>query len=115
MRDVTILHRDLFEIIPRIEDAAGTAIYVDPPYLAKGASYKHDFIPEQHSRLANLLRRFVKARVVVSYYDHPLLASLYPDWSRQEIVVTKALSNTAESSKAVEVLLTNERAKGRLF
>lgn len=41
--DVTILNRDGIELLWRIDDAKGTAIYCDPPYLMKGAKYVHDF------------------------------------------------------------------------
>lgn len=113
LRNVTILRRSAFDLLPRIDDAPGTAIYCDPPYLAKGAKYVHDFTAEDHARLAELLRRFTKARVVVSYYEHPRLAELYPDWRCERIEVTKALVSQGQrdkggATKAVEVLLTNE-------
>jgi DNA adenine methylase len=112
MRNVTILNRDGFDLIERIEDAKGTAIYCDPPYLVKGAKYLHDFNREDHSRLADLLARFTKTRVVVSYYDHPALADLYPagKWTRVSRVVNKSMtnSNTGGGDKtATEVLLIN--------
>lgn len=111
LREVTILCRDAFELLPRIEDARGTAIYVDPPYLKKGAKYVHDFEAPDHERLAKLLGRFSKSRVVVSYYDHPALADLYPGWTQRKIIVNKALSvqhhRGAKAEKAVEVLLLN--------
>lgn len=116
LRNVTILCRDAFEVIPRIEDTAGIAIYLDPPYLVKGAKYVHDFEPEDHERLAVLLRRFQKARVVVSYYDHPKLRELYPDWTSHKIEVSKALAHQGSRGtndvKAVEVLLVNEPPTG---
>lgn len=112
LRGVWILQRDAFELIERIEDAEGTALYLDPPYIVKGAKYVHDFAPEDHERLAKLLHRFTKARVVLSYYDHPKLAELYPDWTQHKIEVSKALAHQgargANDTKAVEVLLINE-------
>lgn len=111
MRNVTVLNRDGFALLERIEDAPGTAIYVDPPYLVKGADYLHDFRPEDHRRLAGLLAGFRQSRVVVSYYDHPLLAELYPGWTQVKIPVSRALAHGgrrgANQSKAVEVLLLN--------
>lgn len=112
MRNVTILNRDGFDLLERIEDAPGTAIYCDPPYLVKGAKYLHDFNPEDHTRLAELLARFQKTRVIVSYYDHPALADLYPagKWTKVSRVVNKAMtnSNTGGGNKtAIEVLLIN--------
>lgn len=125
MRNVTILSRDAFEVLPRIEDREGTAIYVDPPYLSttrskagnislrrgKGSScYVHDFAETDHARLAEALRRFTRARVVVSYYDDPALAELYPGWAVQQIEVSKAMSSQTQGQshgRAVEVLLSN--------
>ncbi len=113
LRGVTILNADGFELLSRIEDAHGIAIYCDPPYLVKGAKYVHDFKSEDHERLAELLRRFKKTRVVVSYYEHERLASLYPSWQKQYIEVTKSLVNQgmrdkSGATKATEVLLSNE-------
>lgn len=116
LANVTILRRDALELLPRIEDADGTAIYCDPPYLVKGASYTHDFEDPDHERLAELLRRFSRARVVVSYYDHPRLAGLYPGWSRRTIEVSKALAHQgrrgANDKRAREVLVVNGPLRG---
>ncbi|MBN1392801.1 MAG: DNA adenine methylase [Sedimentisphaerales bacterium] len=111
--NVTILNRNAFEILGRIEDKEGTAIYIDPPYLVKGAKYIYDFKPEEHYKLAEALRRFEKSRVVVSYYDHPQLAEMYPGWSQHKIDVSKAMSNAGSRGekdvRAVEVLLVNSK------
>jgi len=113
LANVTILQRDAFELLERIDDRKGTAIYIDPPYIEKGAKYIHDFEQQDHIRLAQMLRRFKETRIVVSYYDHPKLAELYPDWGRAEITVTKSLDNQNRRDKenkgvkVVEVLLVN--------
>ena len=111
LRNVMVLCRDAFDLLPRIDDAPGTAIYVDPPYLKKGAKYVHDFEAPDHERLAKLLGRFKRSRVVVSYYADPQLADLYPGWTQREIVVSKALSvqgrRGGTDSKATEVLVIN--------
>ncbi len=110
---VTILRRDAFELLERIEDAPGVAVYVDPPHLVKGASYLHDFAAGDHRRLADLLARFRAGRIVVSYYDHPDLADLYPPdrWSRVRITVNKAMAHAGRrgvnQTQATEVLLVN--------
>lgn len=111
MSSVTILNRDGFNLLERIEDAPGTAIYVDPPYLVKSAKYLHDFRPQDHQRLASLLSRFTNARVVVSYYEHEDLESLYPGWTRVSIEVSKAMAHGGKrggcQARATEVLLIN--------
>lgn len=114
LRHVTILREDIFAVADRIEDAPKVVIYCDPPYVVKGAKYKHDFTPDDHARLATKLHRFTKTRVVVSYYDHPLIRELYGDWKWLHLDANKALSNGAlrdkgGTTKAPEVLLINEK------
>lgn len=113
LRAVTILHRDGIELCEKIEDGAGVVIYADPPYLAKGAEYLHDFDWLAHRRLAAVLGRFTKTRVVVSYYDHPDLAALYPGWTKVGCSMTRAMASQGQrgergrSEVAPEVLLIN--------
>lgn len=113
MRDWTILRRCGIELAEQIEDKEGTTIYADPPYLKKGATYRHDFTPEQHRRLAQALCRFKETRVVVSYYDSPDLAILYPGWKVIPVEANKGLAQSSArgksgATKAPEVLLVNE-------
>src|SRR3990167_1959608 len=85
LRRVHILRRDLFQVLDKIEDDQGAAVYVDPPYmpgsLAGNSRYVHDFTGNDHQRLATALTRFTKARVVVSYYADLQLEELYPGWT----------------------------------
>lgn len=109
---------DGIELIERIEDKAGTAIYCDPPYLVKGSKYLHDFSDgfmtqaNDHDRLATALGRFKKTRVVVSYYKHPALSSLYPEWTVRDVTQTKALVSQGRRDadnkvESPEVLICN--------
>jgi DNA adenine methylase len=131
LRNVTILNRNARELLAKIDDAKGTTIYLDPPYVEKGAEYIHDFAgakrkgsslfcsmakqPMSHEELAGLARRFTKARVVVSYYDHPKVRELYDGWTFIECPTTKSLVNQGarmknrggEAEKAPEVLIVN--------
>jgi DNA adenine methylase len=111
MRGLTILRRDGFELLERIEDAAGVVIYCDPPYIEKSGTYLHDFAATDHSRLAALLGRFKKTRVAVSYYDHPDLSELYPGWTKRTFDVSKAMAHQGSRGentiRATEVLLIN--------
>lgn len=106
------------ERIERVEDAPGIAIYCDPPYFleTRGANhgsskYVHDFAYEDHRRLADALRRFHRARVVVSYYEHPELEWIYRGWTQRKIEVSKAMASqgrrVANDVRAIEVLLLN--------
>lgn len=112
LREVTILRRDGFELLERIDDQKGTVIYCDPPYIVKGAKYLHDFEAADHGRLAQALRRFKQARVVVSYYQHESLAELYPGWTVRKCSIAKALVQGGKRdqrgrTEAPEVLLLN--------
>jgi DNA adenine methylase len=117
---VQILQRDGFKLLERVEDEDGTAIYCDPPYIDKGSRYVHDFAAEDHQRLAGLLGRFKKARVVVSYYAHPWLSQLYRGWTligSDSLGVAKSMCQGvmregAGRVDAPEVLLVNGPAAG---
>lgn len=112
LRRVTILNRDAFGVLERLPDEAGVAVYCDPPYIAKGARYVHDFAAADHQRLAELLARFQRTRVVVSYYAHPELEPLYSGWtcldkSRTKSLVSAACRDEENSARAPEVLFIN--------
>src|SRR5262245_31451559 len=109
---VQILRRDAFEVLENLDDAAGTVLYVDPPYLIKGARYVHDFAGDDHGRLAEVLARFRSARVLLSYYADPLIARLYPGWTQVPCPVAKSLVNSGMRDErgatlAPEVLVIN--------
>lgn len=119
MRRVVILQRDAFELLANIADDPDTAIYCDPPYILEtrgsgcGSKYMHDFEAGDHARLAAALLRFTKARVVVSYYAHPMLSELYQDWTILEHPRLKSLSlgkRDAPPDVAPEVLIVNGRS-----
>lgn len=125
LEKVQVLRSDGIELASKIEDREGTVIYADPPYLVKGAKYKHDFAKDtpnaddplvrrygDHGRLALALRRFEKTRVVVSYYEDPGLADLYPGWNVRRIDVAKSMVNSGMrdekgATRAPEVLIIN--------
>lgn len=130
LRNVVVLTRDAFAVIPKIEDSSGTAIYVDPPYVAEtragfagsGAQsrYLHEFrhattgglFPgDDHSRLRDLLAGFQKARIVISYYDCPRVRELYAGWTFVDHSRQKHLHNMGgrgeRKETALEVLIIN--------
>jgi DNA adenine methylase len=110
---VDVLNRDGFELLGKIADKPGTAIYCDPPYLVKSARYEHDFAAADHERLATAVARFTQSRVVVSYYDHPDLDRLYPPerWRKVAFAVNRAMGHSAgKPGQATEVLLVNRPA-----
>lgn len=113
LRDVQIFCGDFREMIGKnTADLVGTAYYCDPPYFAKKFAYAHDFTAQDHADLAERLNQFRRARVVVSYYDAPELATLYPPdrWERHEVNVSKSSANArtgATKTAVTELLLVN--------
>lgn len=116
LRNVCILHRDAFKVLEKIEDVDGIVIYVDPPYIASsrakgGVQYQHEFNESDHAKLAQALNRFKCARIVLSYYDSPELAELYPGWTKRDCYRNKNLHvqnrRGAGALVAPEVLLIN--------
>lgn len=117
LRDITIVDRDLFEVLSKIEDQDLTTIYIDPPYVRDGISrsgscaYLHDFEPTHHRRLFTELSRFKAARIVVSYYDHAALRDWYRKWTFVECTTQKNLHvqnrRGAGRCEAHEVLIIN--------
>lgn len=127
LRNVVILRRDAFQLLPRFEDGPGLAIYADPPYhpqsrsgyIAEGSTsrYEHEFdhdnpmFGDDHERLRDVLASFHRARVVVSYYDCPRVQQLYKGWTIVEIKANKNLhaqnGRGARPKKAPELLIIN--------
>jgi len=137
LRNVVILRRDAFSILDRFEDVAGTAIYADPPYptetRGKGKSVKngrggkylhefehgHDTVPglferknaDHHEQLAEILREYRHARIVVSYYDCPRVRELYEGWTFIDKTMNKQLhaqnGRGARQKEAPELLIIN--------
>lgn len=96
----------------RIADEPGVVMYLDPPYLKKSDAYVHDMTIERHKELALVLMAKQKARVVLSYYDDPMLRDWYDGWTFVELDATKGLVNqgargTAGVVKAPEILIIN--------
>ncbi len=118
LRNVVILRRDGFKVIQSVADRADTAIYCDPPYLrdtrsGSNSDYLHDFKEPEHLMLRDLLARFERTRVVISYYDSPSLRELYGGgrWRIISVEASKMLSRQnrrgAADDAAPEVLIVN--------
>lgn len=74
---------DAFDLLARVEDNEEHGIYCDPPFPDAGKRYRHnsgDTLKDQrawHTRLRDAVG-FNNTRVVMRYYDHPLIRELYP-------------------------------------
>lgn len=121
LRNVVILSRDALTYIDRLEDVEGTAIYADPPYVSDTRSgfeggggkshYLHEFSQggggifgqkDDHSRLADILRAYKRARIVVSYYDCPRIRELYSGWTFVDHTMQKKPSRAERPRRAAE-------------
>lgn len=129
LQNVVILKRDAFAIIDRFEDVKQTVIYADPPYPietrskgavknGRGGKYLHEFehnpdglFGDDTSRLAEILRGYRNARVIVSSYDCPRIRELYDGWTFVDHTRQKHLhaqnGRGSRSKKAPEVLIIN--------
>lgn len=120
LQNVVILNRDALKFMDRFEDAAHTAIYVDPPYIRESrshGSYKHDFdagspmFGDEHELIRDILAGYQHARIVVSYYDCERIRELYDGWTFVDQSRQKNLhaQNGRGSRKSVapEVLIVN--------
>jgi DNA adenine methylase len=129
LKNVVVLSRDAFMILDRFEDVPGTAIYADPPYASETRGecekdsqgrYKHEFEHgggalfgkrDDHQRLADMLRAYKRARIVVSAYDCPRYRELYDGWTFVDHTRQKHLhaqnGRGARPKEAPEVLIIN--------
>lgn len=119
LQNVLIVRRDAFELIANIKDSPDTAIYCDPPYFEKSDKYVHDFTAGDHEKLAGSLKRFERAKVIVSYYDCPQVRGLYEGFNFIKINKSRqSLRNATRGKKKkprkeqVEILITNQKQEG---
>jgi DNA adenine methylase len=86
-------------------DAGGAVFYCDPPYYAAGPQlYQFAFTPDDHIRLACLLRGESRPWLL-SYDDHPVIHELYGGWSDIDKVQVGCSING--SNRKNELLITN--------
>ncbi len=74
----------------------------DPPFPGPGDSYKHTFDEKKHRAMAGRLTAFQNCKVLLRYYDHPLIREIYPE-DRWEWTHLKGRKSTNE--EAPEVLI----------
>jgi DNA adenine methylase len=94
-------------------DGPETLFYCDPPYVGKEKGYpEHPFGEQDHRDLAAILHG-ARGKVVLSYYPHPLIDELYPDWRRDErqfMVSSYGITGRSKAKtkpRATELLLMN--------
>ncbi|WP_432846000.1 DNA adenine methylase [Amycolatopsis sp. CA-161197] len=104
------------ELITRYGQSRNVLLYVDPPYLGStrfSGGYRHEMKGEtEHRDLAAVLRA-CKATVVLSGYDSPLYAELYPEWHVTRIETMTGQGGTRQ--ERTEVLWSNQLPEPTLF
>ncbi len=105
MRRCSFSVLDFRVFLSKCQDDDGYAIYSDAPFPDGGQDYKHKFAEHDHRDLRASLVRFEQARVLIRYYDHPLIAALYPrgKWRWYDLDGGRTQANT----KPPEVLIAN--------
>jgi len=112
---------DFQEVIEKY-DSPRTLFYVDPPYYATESYYMHEFLKEDHLRLADCLRN-IEGRFALSYYDFPELSEWFPEekypWYRhaaKNVMGTRKGKkiDTSRGGKDIEILVKNYSANDAL-
>lgn len=103
MKRCTFSVLDFREFLKKCKDKKQNAIYSDAPFPDAGAKYKHKFSEQDQRDLADLLGEYEQTRVVIRFYDHPLIRELYPTefWKWYEFPGRKQTNEAAP-----EVLIT---------
>lgn len=68
---------DVFTWLVPVNDRSDCALYCDSPFPEGGELYSHSFTEQDHRALAKWLNRYNKIRLVMRFYDHPLVRELY--------------------------------------
>jgi DNA adenine methylase len=106
-RGVYIDQRDFREFVPGW-DGSETLFFCDPPYYGEAGAQFWPFSEQDHRELADLLHQ-VKAKVVITYYDHPEVRRLYQGWNVVEHIRPRRGSNLfgRRPSTVCELIITN--------
>lgn len=95
-------------VVMKKYDHPKALFYLDPPYVrttrTSGKKYNHDFIDEDHHRLAEIAKTR-KGFVIISGYPSALYDELFADWE----MVTKDNVVTQGGHKRVEALWLSPR------
>lgn len=108
LRRCTFETMDAFDFLARCEDKKRHGVYADPPFPKAGRRYQYncgqtDAQERQwHTRLRDAVAKFRETKVVMRFYDHPLIRELYDGWTWDHMD-----GRTQANTTTPEVLLTN--------
>lgn len=98
-----------FEHILSKYDDSKTVFYIDPPYIDRGHRYYGNFQESDHRKLADILNS-CRGRVILSYYDAPLVSELYKEWNElrlESYAYSQKIEKKQSFDKREELLLMN--------
>lgn len=120
---IVLSNLDGAKFVKQIENRkSDTLLYLDPPYVAKGADlYMNFFVSQDHRRLARLVKN-LRSKWVVSYDSNDFIYGLFKDFRMVNYQLSQNASNRVgdellvfESSLefgSAQKLLTNPRILG---
>lgn len=92
-------------------DSSEALFYVDPPYIGREKYYAGGFTLQDHYELGELLNR-VRGKVILSYYDDPIISEIYGHWKIEKHSAFKqAVGGQNVGGQAEELLIMNYEIK----
>ncbi|RST60389.1 DNA adenine methylase [Siminovitchia terrae] len=106
MQGVMIERLDFRTLIEKY-DSEEAFFYVDPPYAGREKSYAGGFTLEDHYELGELLNS-ARGKVILSYYDDPIIAEIYGHWNiERHSAFKQAVGGQNVGGLAEELLIMN--------
>lgn len=110
MQGVMIEKLDFKTIIEKY-DSPEALFYVDPPYVGREKFYAGEFTLDDHYVLGEMLNS-VQGKVIVSYYDDPIINKIYGHWNIERHTSFKqAVGGQNVGGQAEELLIMNYETK----
>ncbi len=79
LRRANFVVKDAFDFLDEVKDDPTHGLYCDSPFPEVGDVYSHKFGERQLREFAERLTAYDKLRIVVRFYDHPLIRELYTE------------------------------------
>lgn len=106
LQGVVIERKDFADLI-KVYDRKDALFYLDPPYVGTEKYYKVSYVPEDHQRLADALKK-IKGRFILSYNDDPMICSLYDGYTIERVTRKSTLAaNGNNKTDFAEIIIRN--------
>lgn len=103
---MVVIEKQDFERILKTYDKKDALFYLDPPYYEAEKYYTKKFMPEDHIRLKDSLKR-IKGKFLLSYNDCKYIRELYCDYTMIEVERSHNLIQGAKKPLYKELLIKN--------